>query len=63
MPVDEEMYKMKKMQQVINKQAQKYGKQPVQVNASSNVADRSRAAQFVDPMQNAMFMDEEDYDL
>lgn len=45
MPVDEEMYKMKKMQQVINKQAEKYGKQPVQ---------------FVDPMQNAMFADDED---
>mmetsp|Transcript_6819 Transcript_6819/g.9538 ORF Transcript_6819/g.9538 Transcript_6819/m.9538 type:complete len:228 (-) Transcript_6819:30-713(-) len=45
MPVDEEMYKMKKMQQMINKQAEKYGKQPVQ---------------FVDPMQSAMFMDEED---
>lgn len=42
MPVDEEMYKMKKMQQAINKQAEKYGKQQVQ---------------FVDPMQNAMFMD------
>ncbi|KAJ8599143.1 hypothetical protein CTAYLR_008301 [Chrysophaeum taylorii] len=45
MPVDEEMYKMKKMQQVINKQANKYGKQPVQ---------------FVDPMSSAMFMDDED---
>lgn len=42
MPVDEEMYKMKRMQQMINKQAEKYGKQQVQ---------------FVDPMQNAMYMD------
>ena len=46
MPVDEEMYKMKKMQQVINKQANKYGKQPVQ---------------FVDPMAS-MYMGHDDED-
>ncbi|KAJ1454466.1 hypothetical protein M885DRAFT_521734 [Pelagophyceae sp. CCMP2097] len=44
MPVDEEMYRMKKMQQSINEQATKYGKQPVQ---------------FVDPMQSMMFADDE----
>ena len=46
MPADEEMYKMKKMQQMINKQATKYGKQPVQ---------------FVDPIQSSMFMDEDEF--
>jgi hypothetical protein len=45
MPVDEEMYKMRKMQDMINTQANKYGKQPVQ---------------FVDPMSSAMFGHDED---
>ena len=45
MPVDEEMYKMRKMQDVINSQANKYGKQPVQ---------------FVDPMQGAFFGNDDD---
>lgn len=43
MPVDEEMYRMRKMQESINEQATKYKKQPVQ---------------FVDPMQQAYFGDE-----
>ena len=47
MPVDEEMYKMRKMQDMINGQATKYGKQPVQ---------------FVDPMQSAFFGDDDDFE-
>lgn len=47
MPVDEEMYKMRKMQDVINGQATKYGKQPVQ---------------FVDPMQGAFYGNDDDFD-
>ena len=47
MPVDEEMYRMRKMQDVINDQATKYKKQPVQ---------------FVDPMQAAFFGDDEDFE-
>ena len=48
MPVDEEMYKMRKMQDMINTQANKYGKQP---------------GQFVDPMASAFFGDDDDFEM
>jgi len=47
MPLDEEMWRMRRMQDVINDQAKKHKKQPVQ---------------FVDPMQSAYFGDDEDFE-
>ena len=47
MPLDEEMWRMRRMQDVINDQARKHKKQPVQ---------------FVDPMQSAYFGDDEDFE-
>ena len=47
MPLDEEMWRMRRMQDVINGQAKKHKKQPVQ---------------FVDPMQSAYFGDDEDFE-